>query len=187
MPPSLSRPRVYTDAEFNRFFRRVYQQYGSLEGYMRLPDAEDFLPWMTSAHPDMLLGITSNTPSRTMETVIPMTGFHNYFKWFVCSQDVGVEKPGVEIFDATFDQASFWIPDLQRSEILHIGDSLESDFCGARAAGFQALLLDRSDNPRVTKYQDWLDAPDYPGKSAEDIARGTVKDLGVVRDIFSRR
>ena len=33
------------------------------------------------------------------------------------------------------------------------------DFCGARAAGFQALLLARSDNPKVRVYQDWLDAP----------------------------
>ena len=77
---------------------------------------------------------------------------------------MGVEKPGKEIFDTAFEAAQFWSPGIQRHEILHIGDSLESDYCGARAAGFQALLLDRSDNPRVTQYQDWLDAPDYPGK-----------------------
>jgi FMN phosphatase YigB (HAD superfamily) len=52
---------------------------------------------------------------------------------------------------------------LQRSQVLHIGDSFEADFCGARAAGFQALYLDRSGDPRVTTYSDYS-AVDYPGK-----------------------
>ena len=59
-----------------------------------------------------------------------------------------------------------------------------SDFCGARAAGFQSLLLDRSGNPHVTQYQDWLSAPDYPGKSEADIAQGTVKDLNAVMELL---
>ena len=62
-----------------------------------------------------------------------------------------------------------------------MGDSLEADYCGARAFGFQALHLDRSDNERVTVYQDWLTAPEYPGKSSDDIRDNTVKDLSEVR------
>ena len=87
------------------------------------------------------MGITTNTPVRTVETVLPMLGLHEYFKWFVCCKDVGVEKPGKEIFDRTFSDAQFWHPELRRDEVLHIGDSLAADFCGARAAGFQALFL----------------------------------------------
>jgi len=77
------------------------------------------------------------------------------------------------------------MPGIQKNEILHIGDSLEADFCGARAYGFQAIHLDRSEsNIKVTKYQDWLEAPDYPGKSDEDMQKWTVKDLEVVRTIM---
>merc|ERR1712045_391467 len=102
-------------------------------------------------------------------------GFHEHFRWFTCSQDVGEEKPHPKIFEEAYRQAEFWMPGIQRHEILHIGDSLESDFCGARAAGFQAVHLDRSESKvKVTKYQDWLQAPDYPGKSDEDIERWTV-------------
>ena len=111
-----------------------------------------------------------------------MLGLHKRFDWFVCSQDVGVEKPDARIFDASFEQARFWLPDLERSEVLHVGDSLACDFCGARAAGFQALLLDRSANPKVTAYQDWIDGPDYPGKSEDDIRRGTVTSLLALRE-----
>eukprot|EP00967_Tisochrysis_lutea_P088510 scaffold125646_cov30-Tisochrysis_lutea.AAC.2 len=69
------------------------------------------------------------------------------------SQDLGIEKPDRAIFDRAFEQARFWLPDLERHEMLHIGDSLAADFCGARAAGMQALLLDRSYDPRVVTFQ----------------------------------
>lgn len=114
-----------------------------------------------------------------------MLGLHDHFRWFTCSQDVGVEKPAAEIFDASFAAARFWMPDLQRSEILHIGDSLACDYCGAKAAGFQALLLDRSSNEKVTAYQDWVVGPDYPGKSAEDIQAGTVQGLDAVVELLT--
>lgn len=166
----------YTDEEFDRFFRKVYQHYGSLDGYEKLPDAVPFLDWLQNQK-KYSLGVTTNTPMRTVETVLPMNGFDKYFEWFLCSQDVGIEKPDKGIFECTYQRALFWTPDLKREEILHIGDSMVSDFCGAKAAGFQALLLDRSSNPKVTVYQDWLEAPDYPGKSESDIKSGTVRDL----------
>jgi putative hydrolase of the HAD superfamily len=68
---------------------------------------------------------------------------HDYFKWFVCCRDVGAEKPSKVIFDQAFELAEFWSPKIQREEILHIGDNFAADFCGARAAGFQALFLGR--------------------------------------------
>ena len=106
-----------------------------------------------------------------------MLGIHDKFKWFACSQDVGREKPAPEIFAAALDQAKFWLPDLAPHEVLHVGDSLACDFCGARAFGFQAVLLDRSSTPGVVAYQDWVAAPDYPGKSEADVRAGTVDDL----------
>lgn len=172
----------YTDREFERFFRRVYQHYGSLEGYQKLDDAVPFLEWATGK--GLALGVTTNTPVRTMETVLPMNGFHNYFKWFTCSQDVGAEKPQPEIFQRAWEEAQFWVPGIEKHEILHVGDSLEADLCGARAFGFQSMLLDRSDNPRVTVYQDWLEAPDYEGKSDQDILDSTVKSLAAVSTKF---
>ena len=50
----------------------------------------------------------------------------------------------------------------------------------------QALHLDRSSNARVTVYQDWLEAPEYPAKSEADILAHTVKDLSEVRALLER-
>ena len=68
------------------------------------------------------------------------------------------------------------MPDLEKDEMLHIGDSYACDYCGAKRFGFQALLLDRSDNPSVTAYQDWMEAP-YEGKSLEDVQENTITNL----------
>ncbi|KAL7534374.1 hypothetical protein ACHAXR_005832 [Thalassiosira sp. AJA248-18] len=184
---------LYTEQEFDRYFRRVYQHFGSPAGYMVLEDAQDMLTALqqqseSTASDDnnnILLGITSNTPTRHMESVLPMlNSLHNHFSWFTCSQDVKHEKPSPEIFDAAYQQAKFWIPDLQKSQVLHIGDSYACDYCRAKRYGFQALMLDRSENPAVTAYVDWLEAPEYEGKSLEDLRENTITSLKEVVDLL---
>ena len=185
---------VYTEEQFQRYFRRVYQHFGSPAGYMVLEDAASLLSSIASAAATApeeatipVLGITSNTPTRHMESVLPMLdGLHDKFSWFACSQEVGHEKPAPEIFATALEQARFWLddPDLPPDAVLHIGDSYACDYCGARAFGFQALLLDRSDHPTVTTYQDWLDAPDYPGKSLEDAEDHTISSLEEVATLL---
>ena len=174
----------YTNENFDRYFRRVYQHFGSPKGYRVLEDAQHLLTSLETSNNDILLGITSNTPIRHMETVLPMLDIHDHFKWFTCSQEVKHEKPSMEIFDAAHQQAKYWIPDLQKEEVLHIGDSYACDYCGAKRYGFQALFLDRSDNPSVTTYQDWIDAPEYEGKSLEDLKENTITSLSEVVDLL---
>lgn len=182
----------YNEDDFNRYFRRVYQHFGSPNGYMVLEDASSLLSTISTiksgndSENEFLLGITSNTPIRHMESVLPMlNGFHDHFSWFTCSQEVGCEKPSHEIFEESFRQAKFWLPDLEKNEILHVGDSLACDYCGAKAFGFEALLLDRSNDPTITAYQDWIDAPDYPGKSEEDVRQHTIYSLSEISDMLN--
>lgn len=133
---------------------------------------------LQAQHAGLLVGVTSNTPARTMETVLPMMGLKDSCSFFVCSEDVGAEKPATQIFERAYQEAQFWLgPDLRKEEILHIGDNLPADFCGAKAFGFQALWLDRSGDSRVTVFQEWLEAPEYPGKCEADIREHTIQDL----------
>ncbi|KAL3936169.1 MAG: hypothetical protein SGBAC_008451, partial [Bacillariaceae sp.] len=171
--------REYPKEDYDRYFRRVYQHFGSPDGYRVLEDAQTMIDTLQDNDSErILLGITSNTPTRHMESVLPMLdSFHNNFQFFTCSQDVGVEKPEAGIFDKSYQQAKFWIPDLQKDEILHIGDSYACDYCGAKAYGFQALMLDRSSHPAVMAYQDWVVAPNYPGKTLEEVQENTITSL----------
>jgi putative hydrolase of the HAD superfamily len=60
----------------------------------------------------------------------------------VVSAEVGVQKPDPRIFGAALTA-------LRRTaeESLFVGDSIEVDVAGARAAGLRAVLLDRAVTP----------------------------------------
>ena len=217
--------RDYTIQEFNRFFRRVYQNYGCPEGYVELKDAVPFLKWCVSR--GYLVGTVTNTPIRTMDSVLPFLGFHQFLRFFVCSQDVGSEKPESKMFDAAMNEIQFYQRrlmenkgldkiwrwneienyinsehvengknkvmvengfeklfdggEVKMNEILHIGDNFATDYCGAKAYGWKALNLDRSRDPNIRQYQDWIVGPDYDGKSEEEILANTVSSLDEVR------
>lgn len=58
------------------------------------------------------------------------------------------------------------------------------DYCGAKAVGFEAVHLDRSKNSKVTKYQEWLKAPEYEGKSEVEIQKNTINDFYQIMKLF---
>jgi putative hydrolase of the HAD superfamily len=56
----------------------------------------------------------------------------------VTSAEVGVAKPGRAIFDSALRLAG-----TQPGDAVHVGDSLENDVAGARAAGIRPVLVAR--------------------------------------------
>nr|WP_299408619.1 HAD family hydrolase [Acaryochloris sp. IP29b_bin.148] len=65
-------------------------------------------------------------------------GLSGYFDFVIFSQDIGVEKPHAEIFLSTCRQAG-----CQPWQLIHIGDSLESDVAGANGVGAISVWLNR--------------------------------------------
>lgn len=57
------------------------------------------------------------------------------------SYDIGFEKPDRRVFDAVKEMMK-QVEDVD-CEFLHVGDDLEKDVNGAKAAGWESLLLDR--------------------------------------------
>ena len=85
------------------------------------------------------LGLLSNGNSRA-----DALGIGDLVSFEVFSQDHnGVEKPALHIFEVAFHRAG-----CEPCELLHVGDSLESDVAGARAAGSKAIWLNRSSDAR---------------------------------------
>ena len=79
--------RAYSDADFARFYRRVYQSFGSPDGYVVLPDAEPFLAFCADA--GLLCGLTTNTPARVVDTSVPMMfGLSTPLRFFACAHEV---------------------------------------------------------------------------------------------------
>ena len=56
----------------------------------------------------------------------------------VTSAEVGVAKPGPAIFEHALELAG-----ARAADAVHVGDSLENDVAGARAAGIRPVLVAR--------------------------------------------
>eukprot|EP00439_Symbiodinium_sp_Y106_P055609 s1913_g7.t1 len=181
--------------------RLQVQMWEQVNGGSWLPLAE----W--TRQQGLTVGVTTNEDARVLDTTLPMLGFHDFMRWFITSQEVGYQKPDQWIYVDAWREASLWVPGLRREEILHVGSSYEEDFCGARDAGLQALLLDRgAENAAVDPEKALLldrgaenavvdpeKAADSPSPSAadlektgEDVEVWTLRDLGEVQLVLEQ-
>ncbi len=83
------------------------------------------------------LAVVSNWEPDLPE-VLERAGLRQYFDAVVASALVGAAKPDPRIFRVALDALS-----VQPKEVIHVGDSYETDVSGARAAGLYPVLLDR--------------------------------------------
>lgn len=107
-------------------------------------------------------GIVSNFSSNC-EELLAEVGLAKYFDFFIVSGIFGAEKPDPRIFQAAIAAA-----DKPTGELVYVGDSLYHDVFGARTAGLDAILLDRTnrhpefDGARVATL---LELPDLVSQS----------------------
>lgn len=70
-------------------------------------------------------------------------GLGGYFETFVTSGDVGLAKPNPAPFVKALADLG-----LEPQDALFVGDTVETDIAGARAAGMRAVLIERTDRAR---------------------------------------
>ncbi len=87
------------------------------------------------------LGVISNA-SHSMPETLRKAGLAEYFDTITYSFDVGAEKPDVRIFRRAVARAN-----ASEERCVHVGDSFEADYLGARRAGLHAVLLRREGDP----------------------------------------
>ncbi len=85
--------------------------------------------------------------------------------------EVGCKKPDPKFFDALFDHAKTKVEDIQREQILVIGDSLITDVQGAISSQMNALWfhpeakrkMDEEELAEVILYgsNDWYEVVDF--------------------------
>lgn len=80
--------------------------------------------------------------------VVQETDFADFFDQLFVSSEIGHEKPDREIFE--YCQIKLG---LAPSQILHIGDSLQHDIEGAKAAGWQAIRITSETELPATGYR----------------------------------
>jgi len=85
------------------------------------------------------LGVLSNWDSR-LPDLLETLELRAHFDAIIYSAAAGFEKPHPRIFAAALEAFG-----VEASRAVHVGDRMEEDYGGARAAGMRALLVRRAD------------------------------------------
>lgn len=112
--------------------------------------ATHFQPETYELYPDVLptlqalqahgipMGVVSDWDSQ-LPSILAGLGIDRYFRFVVASGAVGMAKPSAAIYQLALEHGG-----AQARDVLMVGDSYYGDVCGARGAGLDAFLLDRT-------------------------------------------
>ena len=119
--------------------RDAHDLRGALLGALRLRPYPE-VPGVLAELGDMGIArvVVSNWDASLRE-VLDRTGLTALLDGIVISAEVGAAKPDPAIFASALTVAG-----ARPDEAVHVGDTVEADVAGARAAGLRALYLDRS-------------------------------------------
>lgn len=117
------------------YFDALFAYFARPEAWKLYPETVETLTALKAR--GLYLGIISNFDSRLFD-LLDGLGIAHFFDPVVISTQAGSAKPAVEIFTQALAYHA-----LRADEALHVGDSLQADIAGAKAAGLAAVLVDR--------------------------------------------
>ena len=140
------------------FFSDLYHRFSQADAWQIFDDVKPTL--QTLRERGLKLGALSNWDER-LGPLLQELELAKYFDAILVSIELGSHKPDPGIFR----EASLRL-DVPPAGILHVGNSSMEDFEGARAAGFQAVLLNRAgplEGGQLRSLAQLLDADFQPG------------------------
>lgn len=141
----------YTGPDLSARLNEVYleHRYNDIRPY------EDVIPILDALGTRFKLGLLSNGNNYP-----EYFGLANRFDFAVYAQDIGIEKPDPMTFQIAVERAG-----CSMDQLLHVGDSLETDVEGAQAVGALAVWLNRGEDPNDTGI-----VPDHEIKSLTELS-----------------
>jgi putative hydrolase of the HAD superfamily len=124
--------------QIEAIFDDLWDHFADARNWRLFDDVADV--WQRLSATDITLGVASNFDDRLASVCRGLPPLDRDPQLFVSSQ-VGFRKPGRGFFTAIETALSLY-PD----ELLLVGDDVTNDFEAAKAAGWQAILLDRSNS-----------------------------------------
>jgi putative hydrolase of the HAD superfamily len=124
-----------TGGVFDTYFERLYEHFGTGGAWRVYPDVVPTLAALRNR--GVALGVITNYDTR-VHRVLDELGLSPLLASVTIPADVGAAKPAPAIFARALAAAGVPAPDA-----VYVGDSLDDDYHGARAAGLNAVLLDR--------------------------------------------
>lgn len=123
--------RLRADLEHMHTLNQNFWMYAPL-----FDDVEEFLRMIP-----LPVYIVTNNGSSYVNVCLKRNHLHVH--GVISANDARACKPNKELFEKALEVTGF-----DKSEVLYVGDSIESDIACAKAAGVEAVLLDRKSNHR---------------------------------------
>jgi putative hydrolase of the HAD superfamily len=115
---------------------------------MSISCSTDFIEFVRKfrlERPKVRTVVISNTDKR-ISNILSQLGVMPFIDAVVYSEEVACSKPSPGIFEKAIEKSE--LKDLAKDGILHVGDDLVKDYHGAKALGWNSLLLNRNNlNP----------------------------------------
>jgi len=124
--------------KFEEYFDQLYELFAGESVWRLFPEVSGVLEECNRR--GVIFGIVSNWDSRLLQ-ICDRLHLTPHLKFILASTIVGVSKPDPGIFRLALQHAG-----VTPQEAIHVGDSIEDDVYGARAAGIDALLIERNRN-----------------------------------------
>ncbi len=122
------------------FFPELYEYFGRAEAWRVYEDVRPTLDALRTR--DLRLGLISNWDNR-LRPLLRALDLTEHFEAILISCEVGAGKPAPAIFQEAMRRMG-----VPAGAILHVGDSMEADVLGARAAGLSAVQIERVAEPK---------------------------------------
>lgn len=118
------------------FFSELYDRFAQPGAWHVFEDVRPTLEKLASM--EFRLGVISNWDER-LRVLLRRLRLSHYFERIIVSCEVGFPKPSPVIFEHAASKLG-----VAPGQMLHVGDSPEMDFRGAKSAGLHAVLLRRN-------------------------------------------
>ena len=140
----------HTGPDLSTRLNEVYLKYR----YEDIEPYEDVVPTLDALGPHFKLGLLSNGNNYPK-----YFGLEGRFDFAIFAQDIGIEKPDPRTFQIAARRAG-----CDLDQLLHVGDSFETDVAGAQAVGARAVWLNRDAKPNDSGVK-----PDYEIASLNEL------------------
>jgi putative hydrolase of the HAD superfamily len=123
----------------NRIVAALRERFTSPELHPPFPESTGVLSALRRE--GIPVHLVSNNTDFLLETLSRL-GWDGHFASVTYSQEAGAEKPDPRVFALALTRAG-----VPPSEVVHVGDSWEADYVGARRAGLRGIWLNRKNSP----------------------------------------
>ncbi|MEV7360004.1 HAD family hydrolase [Kitasatospora sp. NPDC091276] len=133
----------WSDEQANAWFAQYLTHYEA--AWRTYRDVTPALDALTAARQQLRLGVITNGDADQQRRKLKHVGLTSLLQHATISSEAGAAKPDAKIFRTACGKLQ-----LQPSQVVYVGDRLQTDAEAAIAAGLHGIWLDRHDAASVT-------------------------------------